>query len=415
MEISPIISSFDDQDAYKFFMQYAVLKHYPGAKVRYTFILRDQTIEFPAGFAEELQKQVCCFEDIRFTSEVEEHMRRKIPWFDHSYMEYLRSYRFNPDEVKIHQSQGKLSIQVEGFWHQTILWEVPLMACISELYYRLNDVDDFIEQNIPRWEAKFGRFESMKIAVIEFGTRRRKSKKVQEKVIETFLRAAPATIKGTSNVMFARKFGIPASGTQAHEWFMFHGARSGAELATRTALEKWVETYHGALGIALTDTYTTDVFFREFDLYFSKLFDGLRHDSGDPVVFARKSIQHYLDKQIVLPGGLIPKTLVFSDSIDHFDKISNIENMVQNRILSVYGIGTWITNDIIGDHGIRVKPLNMVIKMTEAQPFGRSDYFPCVKLTDCPEKRTGDANAIMEYEAGLSHSGTVAINKDQDR
>ena len=268
MNFSPIITAFDDQDAYKFFMQYAVLKHYPDAIVKYTFILRDNTIKFPSGFGEALQQQVLSFEDIRFTPEIEEHMILKIPWFDSNYLEYLRGYRFNPDEVNIQQAGGNLDITIEGPWHKAILWEVPLMACISELYYELCEIPDSIDLNIPRWEEKFRKLVSLNIAVIEFGTRRRKSKLVQEKVIERFLFTAPETIKGSSNVMFARKFGIPASGTQAHEWFMFHAAKFGVRLATRMALEKWVETFHGALGIALTDTYTTSFFFRDFDLFF---------------------------------------------------------------------------------------------------------------------------------------------------
>jgi nicotinate phosphoribosyltransferase len=151
------------------------------------------------------------------------------------------------------------------------------------------------------------------------------------------------------------------------------------------------------LGIALTDTYTTDVFFRDFDLFFSKLFDGIRQDSGDPVVFAEKAIRHYLEKKIVLPNGMIPKTLVFSDSIDSLEKIAVIEDFIANRIFSVYGIGTWITNDLVRSDGSHVKPLNMVIKMTDARPDGHPDFLGCAKLTDCPEKRSGAEHIILQY------------------
>lgn len=404
MNHSPIITRFDDQDAYKFSMQHAILKLYPEAKVRYAFILRDPLIEFPPGFGEALLDQVRHFEDIRFTAVMEEHMTRTMPWFGIDYMEFLRNYRFDPAEVQISQAGVKLEITIEGPWHRTILWEVPLMACISELYYRFHEIPDAIEGNIPRWMDKFMKFSSMQLAVIEFGTRRRKSLLVQEEVIGTFLQSAPGTIRGTSNVMFARMFGIPPSGTQAHEWYMFHAARFGPRAATAKALEKWVDTYHGALGIALTDTYTTEVFFRDFDLFYSKLFDGIRQDSGDPVVFARRAISHYLDKQIVLPGGLIPKTLVFSDAIDSPEKITAIEDVVRNRILSVYGIGTWLTNDISLPDGTHVKPLNMVIKMTAAKPTGNDPWIPCIKLTDSTEKRAGDNALVRAYLADLSCS-----------
>jgi nicotinate phosphoribosyltransferase len=253
----------------------------------------------------------------------------------------------------------------------------------------MNGIPDETDININRWEEKYRKFDDMKLAVIEFGTRRRKSKAVQEAVIGTFIRTAPAVLKGTSNVMFAIQKGIPLVGTQAHEWYMFHAALHGVEHANTKALEKWVETYHGALGIALTDTYTTDDFFSHFNTYYSRLFDGLRQDSGDPVVFAGKAINHYLGKSIVLPGGQIPKVLVFSDSIDSHEKLGLIEAATRNRITSTYGIGTWLTNDILLRDGSPVKPLNMVIKMTAASPDGHSPAVPCFKLTDSLSKRTG--------------------------
>lgn len=392
-----IITDFDDQDAYKFFMQYAVRKHYPEARVRYAFILRDPGITFPEDFAGNLKHQVERFSEIRFTPEIEHSMMQRIPWFDSEYFDYLRNFRFNPDEVTIHQENDHLTLVIEGFWHHTILWEVPLLACISELFYTMKRIPDDLEQNIQRWEEKFRKFAALGISVIEFGTRRRKSGNVQQEVIGRFLQTAPGTIRGTSNVMFARRFNIPASGTQAHEWFMFHAAHSGPVLANQRALKKWVETYHGALGIALTDTYTTDVFFREFDLLLSKIFDGIRHDSGDPVRFAQKAIEHYRDKKIVLPNGWIPKNLVFSDGIDHIGKIEAIEKIVRDKIFSTYGIGTWLTNDICSANGSRVTPLNMVIKMTHAKPNPSDPWIPCVKLTDCPEKITGDPVKVEEY------------------
>lgn len=405
MKVTPIITCFDDQDAYKFFMQYAILRFYPDARVRYSFIIRDPEVVFPDGFADELRKQVCCFEDLRFTKEMEAHLAGKVPWFDDTYFNYLRKYRYNPAEVSINQTEGKLEIMIEGLWHKAIFWEVPLMACISELYFRLKGISDHIDLNIPRWEKKFRAFSAMNISVIEFGTRRRKSKLVQEKAIETFIRVAPECIKGTSNVMFARKFGIKASGTQAHEWFMFHAARFGFQKANAIALERWVDTYHGALGIALTDTFTTDIFFRDFTLQNSKLFDGVRHDSGDPVVFAGKTIRHYLDKQVVLPNGVIPKIIVFSDSIDSLGKISVIEDFIRNKLFSVYGIGTWITNDLIDGNNDRVKPLNMVIKLTGALPDGNKAWRKCAKLTDSHEKYTGDKGTIRKYLEELDQKG----------
>ncbi len=389
MQFKPYITDFGDQDVYKFYMQYAVLRHYPEALVTYSLILRDTEIRFPDGFAAALRDQVAGFASLRCSGTMIECLFAKVPCFDRSYAGYLERYRFNPGEVTVGQEGGALSVTIHGPWHSAILWEVPLLATISELYYSMTRIPDDTAVNTPRWEEKFRNFDAMKLAVIEFGTRRRKSKAVQEAVIDAFIRVAPAAIKGTSNVMFAMQFGIPVIGTQAHEWFMFHAARYGVENANATALDKWVDTYRGALGIALTDTYTTDDFFSHFNLFHSKLFDGLRQDSGDPVAFAGKAINHYLRQQIVLPNGMIPKTLVFSDSIDSLDKLARIEAATHQRIFTSYGIGTWLSNDIVLRDGSPVKPLNMVIKMTAASPDGRSPAVPCFKLTDSPEKQTG--------------------------
>lgn len=392
----PIITCFDDNDAYKFFMQYAVLRYYPDVKVRYSFIPRDHTLIFPEGFAEALKRQIHYFRDLRFTEEIEEHLFRKLPWFDDSYRLYLRGYRYDPEEISIEQQSGALNLTITGYWHKTILWEVPLLATISELYYRMGGIGDSLEENLPRWKDKITAIARLGVKVSEFGLRRRKSKAVQEQFIRTFLDLAPSTIVGSSNVMMARRFKIRAIGTQAHEWFMFHAARYGVQMANRTALAKWIETYHGALGIALSDTYTSDVFLRDFDLFFAKLFDGVRHDSGDPLLFADKVCDHYFDHRIVLPNGLIPKTIIFSDSIDSIEKIRKIEAHVAGRILTSYGIGTWFSNDLDG-----VKPLNMVIKMTGAFIDAQTGWRNCIKLSDSPEKFTGDEKTIRLYRREL--------------
>ena len=215
--------------------------------------------------------------------------------------------------------------------------------------------------------------------------------------------------------MFARKYDIKAIGTQAHEWFMFHAAKYGVTMANRVGMGRWVDAYKGALGIALSDTYTTDIFFEGFDLMYSKLFDGVRQDSGVPVIFAKKTIKHYTDKGIILPNGFIPKTIVFSDAINSIVKIETIENIVRNKILSSYGIGTWLSNDVILFNDDRVainssdielevrkaKPLNMVIKMSEALPEGMTKWRNCVKLSDSEGKYTGNVKTVNLYKEEL--------------
>ncbi len=415
MRFKPIITEFDDQDAYKYFMQFAILKHYPNAKVKYKFILRDKTRKFPKKFARELRAHIENFRELNMTPAQETHLKEKLPFFDISYYMYLRSYEYDPSEVTITQKDGEIEIEIEGYWHKTILWEVQLMALISELFFLFSGDKIDLEKSMEMWDNKFKQLSKLGITLSEFGTRRRFSKFVQGKVIEEFLKVAPKTIIGTSNVMFARKFNIKAIGTQAHEWFMFHAAKYGVMMSNRVGMGRWVDTYNGALGIALSDTYTTDIFFEGFDLMYSKLFDGVRQDSGEPVEFSKKTIKHYTKKGVILPNGFIPKTIVFSDAINSIKKIESIEDSVRNKILSSYGIGTWLSNDVIlfNNDSITInssdielairkaKPLNMVIKMSEALPEGMIKWRDCVKLSDSKGKYTGNLNAVKLYKEEL--------------
>lgn len=400
MRFKPIITEFDDQDAYKFFMQYAVLKNYPEAKVKYKFILRDKSIKFPSGFGKELKEQVQHFTNLKYTKEIEKNLKTKLPFFDVQYHMYLRSYEYDPNEVNINQNGDQLSVDIKGYWYKTIFWEVQLMALISELYFLFTGQKIDLEKSKLLWDDKFEKLSKLGVTVSEFGTRRRFSKSIQGKVIEEFLKVCPKTLMGTSNVMFSRKYNIKAIGTQAHEWFMFHAAKYGVIMSNRVGMGRWVDTYKGSLGIALSDTYTTDIFFEGFDLMYSKLFDGVRQDSGSPIEFVEKTINHYTNLGIKLPNGLIPKTIVFSDAINSIKKIEEIEEKINNRILSSYGIGTWLSNDVIFKNGEKVKPLNMVIKMNQAKPENMN-WRDCVKLSDDKGKYTGNFNTVKLYKEEL--------------
>jgi nicotinate phosphoribosyltransferase len=172
-------------------------------------------------------------------------------------------------------------------------------------------------------------------------------------------------------------------GTHAHEWFMFHAAKYGFKMANTVGLEHWVDVYRGDLGIALSDTYTTECFFNAFDKKFAKLFDGVRHDSGDPVTFAAKTIEHYRKL------GIDPrsKTIIFSDALN-YTKVERITNYCRDKIGMSFGIGTNLTNDV------SLEPLNMVIKMTEALPENEP-WIPVVKLSDEKGKYTGNPEMIQ--------------------
>ena len=215
----------------------------------------------------------------------------------------------------------------------------------------------------------------------DFGTRRRYSYDNQDRIIQLFIRKGGNKFVGTSNVHFAHKYNIKPIGTMAHEWIMVHGALYGYKMANTLSLENWVDVYGGKLGTALSDTYTTDIFFEDFDIKLSKLFDGVRHDSGDPFKFADKVIEHYKSLGI----DPITKTIVFSDGLNT-KLATEIKEYCVGKIMSSFGIGTHFTNDI------GVKPLNMVIKISAVWVHGR--WVHAVKLSDDLGKNTGDEKEV---------------------
>jgi len=375
-----------DNDLYKLTQQQAVIALYPKEIVRYKFINRGKT-QFPEGFAVELRKEI---DNLAFITSEKFSGRdnlKKIRFLSPFYIDYISGYEFDGDEVQITQKGGDVEILIEGYWFRTILWEVPLLAMISETYYRMTgqeypeDVKQLYEINTKKGKD----FKTFGIKFADFGTRRRFSHDNQSAVINHLMLSAGDNFVGTSNVYFALKYGIKAIGTMAHEWIMFHGAKYGFHEANKIALQNWVKVYGGDLGIALSDTYTTESFFNSFDTLFAKTFDGVRHDSGDPIKFGEKVIEHY--KKLGIDDSVIKsKTIVFSDALD-FDKVLKIENCFRGRINTSYGIGTWFTNDIPG-----VKPLNIVIKMDSVLIDG--EWVPCVKLSDEPGKYTGDKETI---------------------
>ncbi len=375
-----IIKHFTDNDLYKFTTMNAIQKLYPEVSVRYSFINRGQT-PFPDGFGEELRREIDDFAGLSLSGEEEKFLTAKCYYFDPVFIDLLKGYRFNPKEVKVFQCGGDLNIGIEGPWYRTVLWEVPLLALISELYYIKKDLKPVEVEN--RASDKAIRLNGIKAEFSDFGTRRRFSQDVHDRVVKTLKETSPGLFRGTSNVFLAMKHEITPIGTHPHEWFMFHAARYGYRSANVKALDAWVDVYKGDLGIALTDTFTSDNFFRNFSTLHAKLFDGIRQDSGDPLLFTDKAVEFYLKKRI----DPTTKTIVFSDALD-VGIIKRIKDYVGDRIHDVYGIGTNLTNDV------GIQPLNMVIKITGSRLHKNDQFHPVVKLSDDPEKNTGDPEEI---------------------
>jgi nicotinate phosphoribosyltransferase len=375
-----IIQDFTDNDLYKFTTMNAIQKMFPKAEVLYKFINRGNT-EFPRGFDEVLRKEVDAMRNLSLSKEAEDFISKRCYFFEPVFIDLLKGYRYNPEEVRITQTGGKLEVEIEGLWYRTVLWEVPLMAIISELYFKMTGQkpNDYELRAI----AKAKDFADVGAEISEFGTRRRFSFDVQNRIVEILKEHTGKYLNGTSNLYLAMKYDLIPMGTHPHEWFMYHGANYGYRMANAIALENWVQVYQGSLGIALTDTYTTDNFFRSFNTKYAKLFDGVRWDSGDPLEFTDKTLKHYEANRIDPKS----KTIVYSDALD-LEKVKEIKKFVNGRIHDVYGIGTSLTNDV------GVKPLNMVVKMFAAKPCGYENFIPTVKLSDVDGKHTGDSEEI---------------------
>ena len=382
-----IINYITDNDLYKFTMQYAVVSLFPLSKVRYKFINRGAD-NFPDGFAARLQDEVNAMSKLRLTDDEYKFMAQKCYYLPPSYLDFLAAYRFDPNEVHISQQGGHLEIAIEGYWYKTILWEVPLMAIISELYFKMTgQPGNSTDQNAAVTAQKAELYQKFGIKVADFGTRRRFSFDNHDRVVGV-LNDYRDTFVGTSNVYLAMKYDTVPIGTHAHEWFMFHAAMFGYKYANRASLENWVKIYRGDLGIALSDTFTTPVFFRDFDTLFAKLFDGVRHDSGDPLEFADKTIDHYKRLRI----NPLSKTIVFSDALNP-QMVEKITEYCKGKIGMSFGIGTNFTNDV------GVKPLNMVIKLSHVLTGDR--WTQVVKLSDTPGKHTGNDEIVGRIMAEL--------------
>ncbi|WP_294331336.1 nicotinate phosphoribosyltransferase [uncultured Chryseobacterium sp.] len=376
------LNSILDNDFYKITMQNAVVKLFPGSIVKYEFINRGKH-QFPEGFDVALREAVNKMAELKLTKEEKKFMARTCPYIDLPYLDFLEGYHYDPSEVKIHQEGRDLSVMVEGLWYRTILWEVPLLALISELHYEMNHMErDSNEVVMSKTLEKADALAKLGVTFAEFGTRRRHSHKVQNLVMEALTQKKESTFIGTSNVHFAMKYGVKPIGTHAHEWFMFHAAEYGFKMANELALEHWVDVYRGDLGVALSDTYTTDVFFQQFDKKFAKLFDGVRHDSGDPLEFADKTIAHY-QKHGINP---LFKYIIFSDGLN-LEKVEEITNYCRGKIGISFGIGTNLTNDV------GLKPMNIVMKLIGVQAPNK-ELIPTVKLSDEHGKYTGDPKMI---------------------
>ena len=372
------IRSLLDNDLYKFTMMNAVMHHYPEAEVEYRFFDRDPGGRYNEAFLRGFTRQVDQLAGLRLQQEEGAYIRERLDFLHRpDFLAYLRDYRFDPDELDFGlDGEGCFHLRVRGNWSRAILWEVPLLAAISEEYFIHCETRWNMDGQGPSADRKSTALSRGGCLFADFGTRRRRSDQSQE----IFIREASGKsgFLGTSNVHFARVFDVMAIGTMAHEWIMGVSGLEGLPHANRNALQHWVETYPDCLGIALTDTFGLDAFLADFDLALAQVLEGVRHDSGDPFDFGDRIIRHYESMGMRAEA----QRVVFSDGLD-VDKALEIQRYFKDRIQVSFGIGTHFTNDFPGS-----QPIQIVMKMWSV------DGAPVIKLPDDPGKVHGDPEAI---------------------
>ena len=387
-----IIQSLLDTDLYKFTMLQAVLHQFPQAHGVYEFRCRNLSeCVYPlVEIRSELEAELDALCTLRFTSD-ELNYLRSLRFIKSDFVDYLELFQLKRRFIQVTvDEQNRLCIRVEGPIIQAMFFEIFVLAIVNELYFRRLETPEVLAEGERRLQAKADLLRSYAAAqqiveppflVSDFGTRRRYNLAWQEHVVHTLNQAAPGCLRGTSNVYLAKKLGLIPIGTVAHEFMQaFQALDVRLRDFQKAALESWVREYRGDLGIALTDVVGMDAFLRDFDLYFAKLFDGLRHDSGDPYMWGEKAYAHYQKLKI----DSRTKMLTFSDGLD-LEKAWALHQYFKDRFKTSFGIGTNLTNDM--GH----KPLNIVLKLVECN--GQS----VAKLSDSPGKTMSDNNTFLAY------------------
>lgn len=390
---TPIITSLLDNDLYKFTMLQAMLHQFPQTHGVYRFRCRNnKDAAYPlADIKDALEQQLDSLCELRFLPDELDYLR-KLRFMRSDFVDYLELFKLKRRFITVSTDvQGRLFIDIEGPMIQAMFFEVFVLAIVNELYFKAFPDLSVIEEGQRRLDEKVALLHEYAqqqkkgnkppFIVADFGTRRRFSKVWQAHVVTTLNKAEPSIVSGTSNVFLAKTLGMTPIGTMAHEFMQaFQALDVRLRDSQKAALEAWVHEYRGDLGIALTDVVGMDAFLRDFDLYFAKLFDGLRHDSGDPYIWGDKAIAHYQKLKID------PKTkiLTFSDGLD-LNKAWELHQYFKDRIKTSFGIGTNLTNDM------GLTALNIVLKLVECN--GQ----PVAKLSDSPGKTMINNDTYLAY------------------
>jgi len=392
--MTPIIHSLLETDLYKFTMWQAMLHRHPQAQAEYRFVCRNQSAFPLAELLADVNAQLDHLCTLSFTEEELGYLGG-LRFIKPDFVDFLRIFRFQRRFIQASTDGSVLEIVASGPQVHVMGFEIYALALVNELYFRRFDPATALTVGRAKLKAKieqlraFGEESSRThpFEFFDFGVRRRFSGVWQEEVVRTFKEEVPQFFKGTSNVYLAHKLGLVAIGTMAHEYLQSYQALDvRLRDFQKAALEDWVQEYRGDLGVALTDVVGMDAFLADFDLYFAKLFDGLRHDSGDPVVWGEKALAHYAKLRI----DAHTKRLVFSDGLD-LETAFRLYRHFADRTQVGFGIGTNLSNDV------GLTPLNIVMKLV------RCNGQPVAKLSDSPGKTLCKDETFLAYLRQVFH------------
>ncbi|WP_373358321.1 nicotinate phosphoribosyltransferase [Acinetobacter lactucae] len=390
--MSPIIHSLLDTDLYKFTMLQVVLHKFPQTHSVYHFRCRnlEDTVYPLVDILDDLNEQLDHLCNLKYKEDELQYLR-KLRFIKSDFVDYLELFQLKRRFIQANiDAEGRLDIRIEGPMVQAMMFEIFVLAIVNELYFSRIKTDQVWAEGEHRLQAKLELIQQYEksqqpndppFLVSDFGTRRRYSFEWQKHVVAAFHKTVPNVFRGTSNVLLAKELNITPIGTMAHEFLQaFQALDVRLRDFQKAALETWVQEYRGDLGIALTDVVGMDAFLRDFDLYFAKLFDGLRHDSGDPYEWGDKAYAHYRKLKI----DTKTKMLTFSDGLD-LPKAWELHQYFKDRFQVSFGIGTNLTNDM------GQKPLNIVLKLVECN--GQS----VAKISDSPGKTMTDNDTFLAY------------------
>jgi len=397
-----IVKSLLDLDYYKLTMAQVAWRNFPDVPVTYGFTNRTRKVRLAEEVSEAfLRRELDAARGLSFTNEELSYLSG-LGIFRADFLDFLRTVKLPPYDLGV--ENGQFRIKVAGYWPQAIFWETIILSIVNELYYEGRTAacphGSYSLAHLARREG-WGRLEEKirrlerhpDIRFLEFGTRRRFSREWQEAVVTRLAARLPKQLIGTSNVDLARRLGLRPVGTFAHEMFMvfagiYHAGDDDIRASHNRVLRYWWRSYGEPLSIALTDTFGTGFFFRDFTPEQAAAWRGLRQDSGDPFVFGETAIKFYQDL------GIDPrtKTVVFSDGLD-LDLIESLQAVFADRIGVVFGWGTNLTNDCGHD------PLSLVVKVVA------TNGHPTVKLSDNIAKAMGPPEEIERYKRIFGYAG----------